>query len=162
MGVGSVLVPSLSWKHHTGKNKTRLGSTQGTAQHCLFSSRFLLRQSQEEQVLLSAWCLQRCSRRVLPLSRSQTPESHDLKTCAILVHPACCHPLLMLSSLSSRTAALSSLVPLSLLPLQLSFQWSLFLLKKGLKRLPNTFKHSVSLPQHSQRTPVPGRASFLS
>lgn len=88
-----MLVPSQSWKHHTGKNKTGLGSSQGTAKRCLFSSsRFLLRQSQEEQVPLSAWCLQRCSRRVLPLSRSQTPECHDLKTCAILVHPACSRP----------------------------------------------------------------------
>lgn len=89
---GVCLFP-LGHGNTTQERRKLVLAAHGTAQRCLFASSRFLHQSQEEQVLLSAWCLQRCSCQVLPLSRSQTPESRDLKTCVILFHSACSHSL---------------------------------------------------------------------
>lgn len=150
-GVGSVLIPSRSWKHHTGKDKTGLGSTR----HCptlpfLFSISSPKSGRTGASVRLVSAKVFMSSFASLQISDPRVPWSENLchplpfcpfsftTSCSLLSHP--------------RTPALSSLVPLSPLPLQLSFQWSLFLLKK---RLPSTFKHSI----HSHS--VPRRHPYL-
>lgn len=143
---GRVCLFPLSCGNNTGKNKTDLHSTQGTAQFCLFLF-FSISSLPKSGGTHASVC--RVSAKaftaILPLSMSETPESRDLNThVTSSILPTC-------------TTSCSPFSSASPLPLQLSFQQSLLLLKED----SLVIQTSVSFTQGYQRTPMPGRESFL-
>lgn len=154
-GVGSVLIPSRSWKHHTGKKKTGLGSTR----HCP-TLPFLFSISSPKSGRTGPpgvckgvhvkFCLSPDLRPQSPVIWKPVSSSSILP---ILIH------YLMLSSLSSTNfcplfsrppfpVTLTTLVPVKFV----SFK----------EKTPQYLQAFYPLPQRSQKTPIPGRASFLS